>query len=174
MNIEIRTGQVWKSNDVNRQVRVKGVNEAEKTVTVEGYPALVADACIRYNVDDFTKKFELVGTDMVDRSTTAFKLGDVVVLKSGGPPMTVVKIRDIDPKDREYADWIVVCMWFTTWGENEKLCDQSFPVTALELAAKEQQDAATSEVLPGERSGPTGHPDFPGDKRPRSEPYGMG
>jgi uncharacterized protein YodC (DUF2158 family) len=56
----------------------------------------------------------------------AFKTGDVVKLKSGGPLMTVTLIGD------RYGMPIAYCSWFE--GTNNKSAD--FPPDSLEIAAK--------------------------------------
>ena len=57
-----------------------------------------------------------------------FKVGDQVVLKSGGPTMTV------DGAGGEYTD-IVSCKWFV----GHKLQDGDFQPDALEPAPKEEK-----------------------------------
>ena len=51
-----------------------------------------------------------------------FKVGDVVILKSGGPKMTV---EDVEAGDT------IVCQWFIT---GQKLEYGSFPADSLERA----------------------------------------
>ncbi len=51
-----------------------------------------------------------------------FKVGDVVILKSGGPKMTV---EDVEGRDT------IVCQWF---GDSKKLEYGSFPADSLERA----------------------------------------
>jgi uncharacterized protein YodC (DUF2158 family) len=53
-----------------------------------------------------------------------FALGDVVTLKSGGPPMTVQKM-DVDDVDFEEY---VLCKWFDA---DNKPCTESFAPAAL-------------------------------------------
>ncbi len=52
-----------------------------------------------------------------------FKVGDVVILKSGGPAMTVDEIDD----DKDTIE----CRWF---GDGKKLEYGSFPIDTLERA----------------------------------------
>ncbi|GHV14760.1 hypothetical protein FACS189491_11430 [Spirochaetia bacterium] len=54
-----------------------------------------------------------------------FKVGDVIVLKSGGPKMTVERIAT-HTNGNEYVE----CSWFV----NEKLESNKFPPDALEKA----------------------------------------
>jgi len=52
-----------------------------------------------------------------------FKVGDVVVLKSGGPKMTISKIEPSNSNDAE----TVKCVWFDRLHDgNEKLNDGKF------------------------------------------------
>jgi len=57
-----------------------------------------------------------------------FKPGDIVVLKSGGPEMTIDKISKASYESMESA----VCVWF----EGKKKCSELFKLTSLELASK--------------------------------------
>jgi uncharacterized protein YodC (DUF2158 family) len=54
----------------------------------------------------------------------AFKPGDVVVLKSGGPAMTVASVEENDVK----------CLWI---GEEGELYREEIPAVALELIESE-------------------------------------
>jgi uncharacterized protein YodC (DUF2158 family) len=54
----------------------------------------------------------------------AFKSGDVVKLKSGGPKMTVTSAGE------NYGDAVVYCAWF----DGVKKMTGDFPPDALELA----------------------------------------
>ena len=53
-----------------------------------------------------------------------FKCGDVVVLKSGGPKMTVYEGSKLDKT--------VTCIWFPT--ENGAPCSHTFQTSCLKLA----------------------------------------
>ena len=53
-----------------------------------------------------------------------FKVGDVVRLKSGGPPMTVTSIES----GENDGGYVVFCIWFNTKG-NEK--SGHYPAAAL-------------------------------------------
>lgn len=64
------------------------------------------------------------------KNPVPFKVGDIVRLKSGGPPMTVVQIPAIDwsslpplPGDSQF-----VCTWF----EGKRHHQKSFPAEAIE------------------------------------------
>jgi len=54
-------------------------------------------------------------------SETDFKVGDVVILKSGGPTMTVCEIDDDED--------MIYCQWFV---ENKILETADFPADSLE------------------------------------------
>ena len=57
-------------------------------------------------------------------SSTAFKAGDVVRLKSGGPKMTVSSVSDY------YGELMVYCDWF----DAQKRSTDKFSPLALEMA----------------------------------------
>jgi uncharacterized protein YodC (DUF2158 family) len=57
----------------------------------------------------------------------AFKVGDVVQLKSGGPFMTVV-----DPGTNEGGKVVVRCAWF----DERKPCSNVFPADMLKIVDK--------------------------------------
>jgi uncharacterized protein YodC (DUF2158 family) len=66
------------------------------------------------------------------KNSTLFNIGDIVRLKSGGPPMTVVQLPAVDlpslpplPGDDQF-----VCNWF----ESKRHHQKSFPAEALEAA----------------------------------------
>ena len=52
-------------------------------------------------------------------TTVAFRIGDVVRLRSGGPPMTV---------RGHFPDEMVLCQWF----EHGVCCTEAFPAAMLE------------------------------------------
>jgi uncharacterized protein YodC (DUF2158 family) len=54
----------------------------------------------------------------------AFKAGDVVCLKSGGPDMTVERV------EATAGDVSVICVWFV----EQSLYRASFPISALSMA----------------------------------------
>lgn len=56
--------------------------------------------------------------------SAAFKAGDVVQLKSGGPKMTVMYVGD------RYGDEAVFCVWF----EGPRKMEDMFPPETLVLA----------------------------------------
>jgi uncharacterized protein YodC (DUF2158 family) len=58
-----------------------------------------------------------------------FKVGDIVVVKSGGPPMTVEKIGKMDFYGREIG---VHCCWFV----DNKLQRDVFRFDVIELEKK--------------------------------------
>lgn len=58
---------------------------------------------------------------------TAFKEGDVVRLRSGGPKMTVTTVAD---------QWGTMTAW-CSWFEGMKAHDGTFPITALKPADNE-------------------------------------
>ena len=62
-----------------------------------------------------------------------FKIGDIVRLKSGGPPMTV------DEVDKRAASQIIACLWF----DGAQLEDGEFSPASLVLVTNEE--AATGE-----------------------------
>lgn len=62
----------------------------------------------------------------------AFKIGDVVQLKSGGPEMTVEDIGDYG----KGAGKGVSCVWF----DNRKRCTDTFHVDTLEPADRQPMD----------------------------------
>jgi uncharacterized protein YodC (DUF2158 family) len=56
-------------------------------------------------------------------------VGDVLTLRSGGPPMTVTEVRE-NPKNSD--DRLVCCVWFLDDdGEQGKLFDGEFPEAAV-------------------------------------------
>ena len=57
---------------------------------------------------------------------TEFKPGDVVVLKSGGPSMTIDKIDIFNYESVQSA----LCVWF----DGKKKCSELFKLTALKPA----------------------------------------
>lgn len=57
----------------------------------------------------------------------AFKPGDVVVLKSGSPSMTIDKFV-WNPERKEFYTDKVECVWF----DNKELKKQEFQITSLE------------------------------------------
>jgi uncharacterized protein YodC (DUF2158 family) len=52
----------------------------------------------------------------------AIKAGDTVILKSGGPTMTVKQVSDL------YGTLTAWCDWF----DGKKACNGTFPVTSLQ------------------------------------------
>jgi uncharacterized protein YodC (DUF2158 family) len=56
----------------------------------------------------------------------AFKVGDIVTLKSGGPRMTVQRV--IEKSDRQ-PDEIIECQWF----DKNTLKEASFPPDSLKI-----------------------------------------
>jgi len=52
-----------------------------------------------------------------------FKVGDVVMLKSGGPPMTVCELPEVDGELSVMTDWF----------DGNMLCVSDFPAEALVL-----------------------------------------
>lgn len=52
------------------------------------------------------------------------KTGDIVRLKSGGPPMAVERLTE---------DNYVHCEWFVSDGKQHELRDSHFPINSLEL-----------------------------------------
>jgi uncharacterized protein YodC (DUF2158 family) len=60
---------------------------------------------------------------------SGFKIGDIVVLKSGGPKMTVSKI--IEKDSVLYADDIIQETIRTTWFSGAKKASGDFPPEAL-------------------------------------------
>lgn len=54
-----------------------------------------------------------------------FATGDLAVLKSGGPPMSVAAIADYD---NDFGAEMIQCIWF---GPEESLCSAAFPSTVL-------------------------------------------
>jgi uncharacterized protein YodC (DUF2158 family) len=56
------------------------------------------------------------------------KIGDVVILKSGGPPMTIHNIGDYSPMGPNPG---VLCVWF----DNSKKVEDVFNPATLELFA---------------------------------------
>lgn len=58
-----------------------------------------------------------------------FKVGDVVLLKSGGPDMTVVDLDDYSPMHSENS---AKCQWFDGKKKNEDI----FAVETLKMAPK--------------------------------------
>lgn len=69
---------------------------------------------------------------------TPLKPGDVVMLRSGGPPMTVVKKDTSDPPQ-------VVCFWFHPDSEGCHelgVYERAFPEAVLTLEAKGAHHAA--------------------------------
>jgi uncharacterized protein YodC (DUF2158 family) len=60
---------------------------------------------------------------------TPFKVGDVVRLKSGGPPMTVTSIESGEAE----TGYVIFCIWFNAKG-NEK--SGHYPAAALVLVTE--------------------------------------
>lgn len=58
-----------------------------------------------------------------------FKKGDVVMLRSGGPAMTVQNVGDYSPHKSEDG---VECVWFN---EKRQLCNEVFDAAVLESAS---------------------------------------
>jgi uncharacterized protein YodC (DUF2158 family) len=56
-----------------------------------------------------------------------FKMGDVVVLKSGGPKMTIEKIG---PRNSNNGEIVANCVWF----ENNQTKEDKFNLVSLMLA----------------------------------------
>ena len=52
-----------------------------------------------------------------------FKVGDVVVLKSGGPKMTIEKIA---PRNSTNSENVIHCVWFSNVQGDEQLKDGNF------------------------------------------------
>jgi len=52
-----------------------------------------------------------------------FKVGDVVVLKSGGPNMTIEKIG---PRNSTNAENVIHCVWFVNLQGDEQLKNGEF------------------------------------------------
>lgn len=57
----------------------------------------------------------------------SFQKGDVVILKSGGPSMTVDNIQKV------FSGQVVVCTWFD---KEHKYCSQTFSPETLEIEKK--------------------------------------
>lgn len=64
---------------------------------------------------------------------TTFKTGELVVLKSGGPTMTVMDER-VSPITREITEYY--CQWFA----GKKLEQGAFPPDSLKLAPEEPKE----------------------------------
>jgi uncharacterized protein YodC (DUF2158 family) len=62
---------------------------------------------------------------------TPFKIGDVVRLKSGGPPMTVTSVEMGEGE----AGYVIFCIWFNAKG-NEK--SGHYPAATLVLVDETQ------------------------------------
>ena len=61
-----------------------------------------------------------------------FKVGDIVVLKSGGPKMTVVD------RDREPNPLTGLRLVHTTWFSGRKSENGAYPEDAIEMASNEK------------------------------------
>lgn len=61
------------------------------------------------------------------------KAGDVVILKSGGQPLTVADVNDQN----------IACIWI---GEEGELFRETIPAVALELAAVETDEAGEEDA----------------------------
>lgn len=59
-----------------------------------------------------------------------FKAGDIVMLKSGGPRMTVEKVG----KTAIYEEDGVWCVWFEKKGSIQTVCRETFSPVLLEIA----------------------------------------
>jgi|ERR1039458_4272036 uncharacterized protein YodC (DUF2158 family) len=66
------------------------------------------------------------------KNSAPFKIGDIVRLKSGGPPITVVQLPagDLPSLPPLPGDDQVVCMWF----EGKRHHQKRFPTEALDAA----------------------------------------
>ena len=62
------------------------------------------------------------------------KAGDVVILKSGGQPLTVADVNDQN----------IACLWI---GEEGELFRETIPAVALELAAIETDEAGEEDAV---------------------------
>jgi uncharacterized protein YodC (DUF2158 family) len=67
-----------------------------------------------------------------------FKVGDVVRLKSGGPPMTVAIAAVSKWRTDITKDWTVACVWFS----QSAIVSQTFPPEALVLCAPPKEGSA--------------------------------
>lgn len=79
------------------------------------------------------------------KNSALFNIGDIVRLKSGGPPMTVVQLPAVDlpsppplPGDDQF-----VCNWF----EGKRHYQKSFPAEALEAAPDSDATGINVSVL---------------------------
>ena len=83
------------------------------------------------------------------------KAGDVVVLKSGGHPLTVAEVHDQS----------VECIWL---GEEGELFRETLPAVTLELAEIEEEDDEEEEEDEAEASA-NGHDDEEDDEHEDDE-----
>ena len=59
-----------------------------------------------------------------------FRVGDVIMLKSGGPKMTVKSVG---------RDWVdTMCVFVTWFGDKNKVKDGAYPIETVELAIGHQ------------------------------------
>jgi uncharacterized protein YodC (DUF2158 family) len=72
-----------------------------------------------------TERESSVTWSLKEREMDDFKVGDVVVLKSGGPLMTIHNIRDVSPNDPNPG---LSCIWF----DNFKKVEDVFDARAVE------------------------------------------
>jgi uncharacterized protein YodC (DUF2158 family) len=68
----------------------------------------------------------------------AFKAGDLVRLKSGGPLMTV----EWEGKHSLTGEDVAICIWFEKIGNRENVQRREFPPDILEIAEKPSPDRA--------------------------------
>lgn len=66
----------------------------------------------------------------IDQAVHSIGLGDVVVLKSGGPQMTVVTMPHQCPNTGSLTEQSVFCAWF----DHKGLHEEPFPVKSLDFA----------------------------------------
>lgn len=83
------------------------------------------------------------------------KAGDVVILKSGGQPLTVAEVHDQS----------VECIWL---GEEGELFRETLPAVTLELAEIEEEDDEEEEEDEAEASA-NGHDDEEDDEHEDDE-----
>ena len=77
------------------------------------------------------------------KSSAPFKIGDIVRLKSGGPPMTVVQQLAVPGLPPLPDDDQFVCNWF----EGKRHHEKSFPAEALEAAPDSSATSIDVSVL---------------------------
>lgn len=125
MNVAI--GQVWFSKkDYSSRWEVIAMEHNGTEFTVRAFPHHPGDPLVRVDAKQFAAAhtLELDENKKPKPAQQELVVGSVVMLKSGGPPMTV---ESVQLSGRQ-------CCWFTQWGDAQRIESRLFLVECLELA----------------------------------------